>query len=254
MAKEAYSIVFIDAPSLINAVRAIAQVQNSINRDGWKYDPLVLIFPFSNYRLNVTVPYWSKIRGRRVSKLAGLPVRSYAPSDARIVIVLNDTIRSDEIGLISNSVHETLARVAWKRARNLNFVASNVEITIPTPYPDPIRARVRALRDYGVTVEEFDAIGVQDDRIILMEAKAVNGGRRRWENIVRRKMRAYRGAMHVLGVRNISSDFIVTSVNSLLAEKYARRAADEILSVLPFSRGRIYAAWADRNVRWREVL
>lgn len=255
--KEAYSLLFLESDAekmerITSAVRAIADVQREVNRNGWKNDPLVLAFPMGRYRLNVFIPEWRRIRGRRIQKLRGIPLRAYSLADRRIVEILDEIMETDDIGLISNTVQETLAAYAWKLTRKPDAIARNVELTIPTPYPDPIRARTRALRDYGITVSEFDAIGDINGKIILMEAKAASGGPRRWENIIRRKIRAYKGAMRYIGVR-MTADFVITSNNGNVAMTHALRARTELERTDEFDRGLVIAGWARNNVEWRVI-
>ena len=252
--KEAYSITFLryegSAPTL-DAVRSISTIQQDVNSNGWNHDPLVLIFPMGNYRLNVLIPPWSKKARRRMRRIRGIPVRAYSRADNRIVDVLEKELEGRE-GVISNTVQETFAAYAWSLARGPDYIARNVEITVPTPYPDPIRTKIRARCDYGITVVEMDAIGIKDDRILVMEAKAASGGRRRWENIVRRKMGTYKAIPHYLG-RNVAADFVVTSNNAEIAINHAEITAREIRYERPFRDGRVIAVWTRNTVRWREI-
>jgi|GEM_PF-6699636 len=57
--KEAYSLLFVRPrrkSTLKSAVCAIAAVQSKVAQIPWKHAPLVIIFPFEKYRLNVTIP------------------------------------------------------------------------------------------------------------------------------------------------------------------------------------------------------
>ncbi len=252
--KEAYSITFFryeGSALIVDAIRSISTIQQDVNGRGWNHDPLVLIFPMGNYRLNVLIPPWSKKARRRMGRIRGIPVRAYSRADNRIVDVLEKELEGRE-GVISNTVQETLAAYAWSLARGPDYIARNVEITVPTPYPDPIRTKIRARRDYGITVVEMDAVGVKDDGILVMEAKAASGGRRRWENIVRRKMGTYKAVPHYLG-RNVAADFVVTSNNGEIAINHAEITAREIRYERPFRDGRVIAAWARNTVQWREI-
>ncbi len=254
VAKQAYSITFLrydgDEP-LPDAIRAISDIQHEINKRGWENDPLVLVFPIGMYRINVFAPLWAKLGRRRVTEIRGIPVRRYSKADKRIVEVLERELKGEE-GVISNTVQETLAAYAWKLAKNIQHVARNVEITVPTPYPDPIRTRVRALRDYGITIVEIDALGLRKNRVVAMEAKAASGGKRRWENIVRRKMGTYKAIPRYLG-RTVTADFVVTSNNANVAVQYARKTRREVKKLRPFAGGSVIAAWARNAVRWREI-
>jgi len=251
--KEAYSIAFLryeGSTPIVDAVRSISSIQQEVNINGWGHDPLVLIFPLGNCRLNVLIPSWSK-KARKITTIRGIPVRVYSRADNRIVEVLEKELEGRE-GIISNTVQETLAAYAWSLARRPEYIARNVEITVPTPYPDPIRTKIRARRDYGITVVEVDALGIKGGGIIVMEAKAASGGRRRWENIVRRKMGTYKAISHYLG-RNTVADFVVTSNNAEVAINHVRITKREVEHALPFSRGTVFAAWARTHVEYLTV-
>jgi len=252
--KQAYSIAFLrydGGEPLVDAIKAISEIQQETNKRGWENDPLVLVFPMGKYRLNVLAPSWAKLGKRRVTEIRGIPVRKYSKADEKIVEVLEEKLKGQE-GLISNTVQETLAAYAWKLARNVQHVARNVEITVPTPYPDPIRTKVRALRDYGITVVEIDALGLRGNRIVAMEAKAASGGKRKWENIVRRKMGTYKAIPHYLG-RTVTADFVVTSNNASIALRHARITKREVKKLRPFASGSVIAAWSRNTVQWEEI-
>ncbi len=247
--KEAYSILFakpIEKPTLESAVCAIAAAQNKVARTKWKHAPLVIIFPFENYRLNVNIPSRSA-RGKHTIKIGNTTLRSYARADRKIARVITHMIKGNLAHLAGTSVQETLAALAWYRAVRPECMARNVELTVPTPYPDAIRYRTRMLRDFGVTIGEFDGLGVINGRIRVMEAKAANGGPRRWTNIIRHKLMSYSGAVPRLG-KKVKADFVITSTNEILARGFARRTADLTRNV-PFV-GRTLAAWVRRGVRW----
>ncbi len=250
--KEAYSLLFVrplDRATLTSAVCAIAAAQNKVARLEWEHAPLVIVFPFEKYRLNVTIPAKSA-RGKHTIKIGNTELRSYSKADARIARVLDQLTNGTLAHMAGTSVQETLAAVAWYRAVHPECMARNVELTIPTPYPDVIRYRTRMLRDFGVTIGEFDGLGVLNGKIRVMEAKAANGGPRRWTYIIRHKLMSYYGAVPRLG-KNVRADFVITSTNELLARGFARRTRD-LTENVPFV-GRTLAAWVRTGVRWKWV-
>lgn len=251
--KEAYSLLFLRPEGGANstdAVRAIASVQNRVARTGWRHAPLVLVFPFKNYRLSTFVPDSTKVRGKRIERIRGVPVRSYAKADKAVAHVLARKITEETLHLIGTSVHESLAALAWYQAVKPEAMARNVELTVPTPYPDIIRYRSRMYRDYGVTIGEFDGIGVKRGHIRIMEAKAASGGPRKWEYIIRHKLISYSGAVPRLG-KNVRADFVITSNSDLVAERSAQ-TTEMLVRNVPFV-GDIYAAWVKDSIRWERV-
>ncbi len=254
--KSAYSILFLQPEEtatrrkLTSAIAAVAAVQNNVARKGWHHDPLVLVFPLDKYRINVRIPPWAHVRGRHVTKVMGIPLRRYTTADAEVADVLAKCVGENTKHLLSNTVQESLAAFAWWRAIQPDAIARNVEITVPAPYPDKIRYRSRMFRDYGVTLGEFDAVAVINGRIRIMEAKAANGGPRRWTAIIRHKIMSYSGAVPALG-RNVRSDFVITSNSGELAVEFARKTKD-LLANVPFAAD-VYGAWVRHAVRWVKV-
>ncbi len=247
--KEAYSLLFTKPrkkATLGSAVCAIAAAQNRAARIKWKHAPLVIVFPFEKYRLNVTIPAKSA-RGKHTIKIGNTELRSYARADRKIARAIRPVVQGALAHMAGTSVQETLAAVAWYKAVRPECMARNVELTVPTPYPDTIRFRTRMFRDFGVTIGEFDGISVINGRIRVMEAKAANGGPRRWTYIIRHKLMSYSGAVPRLG-RNIKADFVITSNNEILAREFARRTEDMTRNV-PFV-GHTLAAWVAKGVRW----
>jgi len=163
--KEAYSLLFVRPrrkSTLKSAVCAIAAVQSKVAQIPWKHAPLVIIFPFEKYRLNVTIPTKSA-RGKHTIKIGNIELRSYARADKKIAIVISPVTAGTLAHMAGTSVQETLAAVAWYQAIHPECMARNVELTIPTPYPDVIRYRTRMLRDFGVTIGEFaPTVGRED--------------------------------------------------------------------------------------------
>ncbi|NPA76603.1 MAG: hypothetical protein GXN93_02520 [Candidatus Diapherotrites archaeon] len=253
--KEAYSILFTRTDTekrqaLVSAVRAIAAIQNRVARTGWRHAPLVIVFPISDFRLSVFIPAHAHVRGKHICKIRGIPLRTYAKADRKIAQVLSKNFTDETMHLASTSVHESLAALAWYYATEPDTMARNVEVTVPTPYPDVIRYRSRMFRDYGVTIGEFDGIGVFGNRVRIMEAKAANGGPRRWTYIIRHKIMSYSGAVPRLG-RNVRADLVVTSNNIELAEAFAREAKTLTTNVNFLAD--VYAAWVEDDVRWERV-
>ena len=250
--KEEYSILFTkpqDKAALKSAVCAIAAMQNKVARNGWKHAPLVVIFPLGEYRLNITMPT-KNARGKHTIKLGNARLRSYARADRRIAEAIQRIMQGKMAHMAGTSIQETLAAVAWYLAVRPECLARNVEITVPTPYPDAIRYRSRMWRDFGVTIGEFDGVGIVNGRVRVMEAKAANGGPRRWTYIIRHKIMSYYGAVPKLG-KNVLADFIVTSTNELIARGFARKTK-ELIANVPFV-GKVLAAWERKGVRWEWV-
>lgn len=236
-----YTVAF-SSPETADAPRKIA-VSVPITVKEWPDT-----YPF---RINIFLPPWiheDKPRGKITFVQMGkntVPVRWFMKTDMKIKQAIEAELEERLEHTISNTVHESAAALALAKKMKFETIARNLHITVPSQ---------RAPRkSFGANITEFDAVGIKDGKLHIIEAKGV-GPRTAtaWQRILVQKAITYTPALHHLksimeSHNSITPHFVVVSTREDVAKRLANAALITLKPSKTFSKLVAHAVWPEGN-------